>query len=165
MSPLASLFSISMAADNGLMLRNKHVFILSLASTLARLFTGLTADWLSPPLVAVPAPPSSNPDAPSHLFIRKRKQRLSRSMYAALCCVFMAAVFGWSAGLLETERGLWVLSGGTGSLYGALFTLAVSCLLPTLSNQVSELNNSLPSSLRISDPPISAWRGVWSHTL
>lgn len=112
--------------DSGLALRNKHVFILSLASTVARLVTGLTADWLSPPLIAVPAANSDNPDSPTHLFIRKRKQRLSRSMYAALCAIALAAVFAWSAGLLETERGLWVLSGGTGALYGALFTLAVS---------------------------------------
>jgi len=51
---------------------------------------------------------------------------MSRSVFAALCAILLAAVFGWCSGYLKTERGLWVLSAGTGGLYGALFTLSVS---------------------------------------
>ena len=109
-----------------LRLRNKHVFILSLTGTFARLLTGITADYLSPPLVAIPAPPTDDPHAPPHQFVRKRRQILPRSMYAALSALLLAGVFGWSSGFLKTERGLWVLSAGTGGLYGALFTLSVS---------------------------------------
>lgn len=112
--------------EEALNLRNKHVFILSLTGTIARLLTGLSADYLSPPLVAIPAPHSDDPQAPTHLFVRKRKQIIPRSVYAAICAVMLAAVFGWCAGYLQTESGLWVLSAGTGGLYGALFTLSVS---------------------------------------
>jgi hypothetical protein len=51
---------------------------------------------------------------------------MSRSIFAALCAILLAAVFGWCSGYLRTEKGLWVLSAGTGGLYGALFTLSVS---------------------------------------
>lgn len=123
-SPTFTLLSTASDAE-ALRLRNKHVFILSLTGTIARLLTGITADYLSPPLVAVPAPPSNDPDAPDHMFIRKRKQILPRSLYAAISALLLAAIFGWSSGFLKTERGLWVLSAGTGGLYGALFTLSV----------------------------------------
>lgn len=118
-------FAILLAPPDAeaLRIRNKHVFILSLTGTIARLLTGITADYLSPPLVAIPAPPSDDPDAPTHLFVRKRKQIMPRSIFAAISAVILAAVFGWSAGFLKSERGLWVLSAGTGGLYGALFTL------------------------------------------
>jgi hypothetical protein len=125
-SPASVLWSAS--DEEALNLRNKHVFILSLTGTIARLLTGITADYLAPPLVAVPAPPSDDPLAPTHLFVRKRKQRMSRSVFAALSAVLLALIFGWCAGYLQTERGLWVLSAGTGGLYGALFTLTVSII-------------------------------------
>lgn len=67
-----------------------------------------------------------NLDIPEHLFIRKRKVRLSRSAFAAVCSLVLAGVFAWCAGWLGNEGGLWVLSGGVGALYGALFTLTVS---------------------------------------
>ena len=102
--------------------------ILSLTSTFSRLLTGVIADWLCPPPVAVPAPPSSDPDAPTHLFIRKRPIKLYRSMFAAICSVGLSLIYAWSAGWLKSERGLWVLSGGVGTLYGAVFTLTVSRL-------------------------------------
>lgn len=71
-----------------------------------------------------------NLDIPEHLFIRKRKVRLSRSAFAAVCSLVLAGVFAWCAGWLRNEGGLWVLSGGVGALYGALFTLTVSQLGP-----------------------------------
>lgn len=40
-----------------------------------------------------------------------------------MCAILLAGVFAWSAGALQTEQGLWVLSAGTGVMYGALFTL------------------------------------------
>jgi len=126
LSPLSILSTTSTSDEEALNLRNKHVFILSLTGTIARLLTGISADYLAPPLVAVPAPHSDDPHAPTHLYIRKRKQRLSRSLFAALCAVLLAGIFGWSAGYLQSEKGLWVLSAGTGGFYGALFTLSVS---------------------------------------
>lgn len=125
LNPL-SILSTKSSDEEALNLRNKHVFILSLTGTIARLATGLLADYLAPPLVAIPAPASDDPNAPTHLFVRKRKYKMSRSMFAALCAILLAAVFGWCSGYLKTERGLWVLSAGTGGLYGALFTLSVS---------------------------------------
>lgn len=122
--------TLSLASDaEALRLRNKHVFILSLTGTIARLLTGITADYLSPPLVATPAPHSDDPHAPTHQFVRKRRQILPRSMYAAISAAILAAVFGWSSGFLKSEKGLWVLSAGTGGLYGALFTLSVRAFL------------------------------------
>jgi hypothetical protein len=123
--------------------------ILALCSTLARLLVGVTADILAPPLTAVPAPQSSisrytdndsnidDPEAvkpPTHIWVRKDKVRLTRSAYAALCAVVLAGVFALSAGELESESGLWILSGGTGVFYGALFTLLVSWELYTEPN-------------------------------
>lgn len=145
---------MSAATDaEALRLRNKHVFILSLTGTIARLLTGFTADYLSPPLVAVPAPPSDDPDAPTHLFVRKRRQILPRSLYAAISAMILAAIFGWSSGFLKSERGLWVLSAGTGGLYGALFTLSVRD--PAYS-RFHVLSQSPPSSRPTLGPPTSA---------
>jgi len=58
--------------------------------------------------------------------VRKRPIRLYRSSFAALCSLILAAVYAWNAGWLDSEKGLWVLSGGVGTFYGALFTLTVS---------------------------------------
>lgn len=121
---------LSLAPLNALSLRNKHVRIISLTSTVARLLTGLSADYLSPPLIAIPNPrynpEESEDDAPEHLFIRKRKVLLNRSALAAIMAFFLGMVFAYTAGLLGTESGLWVLSFGVGSMYGGLFTLTVS---------------------------------------
>ncbi|RSH83997.1 putative monocarboxylate transporter mch1 [Saitozyma podzolica] len=127
--PLSLLSTRSVSAlsphpgPNALALRNKHVSLLSLTGTVARLLVGITADYLAPPPTAVPAPPSDDPNAPTHLFVQKKKVRLRRSTFAALCALALAAVLAWSAGWLEEEPRLWVLSAGTGMLYGALFTL------------------------------------------
>ena len=128
--PHASENLLLLNAVNALGLRNKHVRILSLTSTSARLITGLSADYLAPSLVSVPNPRSNTDNAeddmPERLYIRKRKVRLTRSAFAAICSFVLAAIFAWSAGMLSSEGGLWVLSGGVGALYGALFTLTVS---------------------------------------
>ncbi|RXK42690.1 hypothetical protein M231_00246 [Tremella mesenterica] len=123
--------------SSALSLRNKHVYILSFSGTISRLLTGFIADRLSPPLVAIPNPAykpdgepdsrsgsSSSDDIPPHLFVRQKPVIVSRSVYAGICGIFLAGVFAWSAGWLESERGLWVLSAGTGALYGSLFTLS-----------------------------------------
>ncbi|WVW81265.1 hypothetical protein I302_103256 [Kwoniella bestiolae CBS 10118] len=116
---------ISTLELNPLKLRNKHVFLLSLTSTLSRLITGVLADYLAPPLTATPNPAHKrDPTEPSHLFIRKRPVRLSRSAFAAISGSTLGLVFAWSAGYL-TGKGedLSVLSAGTGAMYGAIFTL------------------------------------------
>ena len=122
---------------NALVLRNKHVMILSLTSTFARLVTGILADYLCPPLVAVPLSRRNSTNGPSDIdqegrprmkFVRKRPIILYRSMLATICTAILAGVYAWSAGYLESEKGLWVLSGGVGTLYGALFTVTVSLL-------------------------------------
>ena len=122
-------FAKDSSTPNALALRNKHVQILSLTSTLSRLVTGVLADYLCPPAVAVPAPANGDPHAPSHVMVRKRPIRLYRSSFAALCSLILAAVYAWNAGWLETEKGLWILSGGVGTFYGALFTLTVRSTL------------------------------------
>ncbi|WVF66511.1 hypothetical protein IAT40_001251 [Kwoniella sp. CBS 6097] len=124
---LPSFLSIA-STDNPLALRNKHVFLFSIFSTLSRLVTGVLADYLAPPLQAKPNPAHRHdPTAPSHLFVRKRQVRLSRSAFAALCAVVLGGVFAWCAGMLgndgQGEKGLSVLSGGVGAMYGAIFTL------------------------------------------
>lgn len=104
--------------------------ILSLSSTFSRLITGVLADYLCPPAVAVPSAEAgvTDPNAPTHVYIQKRPIRMYRSTSAALCSLILAGVYAWSAGWLQTEKGLWVLSGGVGLFYGALFTLTVSFL-------------------------------------
>ena len=46
---------------NPLKLRNKHVSIISLTSTVSRLFAGALADYLCPPMKAVPKSPGETP--------------------------------------------------------------------------------------------------------
>ena len=169
--PHATAKSSTLDPINALGLRNKHVRILSLTSTIARLATGLSADYLAPSLVAVPNPrynpDDADDDMPQHLYVRKRKVRLTRGAFVAICSFVLAAVFAWSAGMLSSESGLWVLSGGVGSLYGALFTLTVS--LTTSSNilfrhRLGARSTDHPfsplSCLLTLDRQISAWLGV-----
>jgi len=162
--------------SSGLLLRNKHVFILSVSSTLARLVTGFAADYLAPAPIAVPAPTperyhdddtdSENDDhdhealsSSQHFFIQRDPVILRRSTFAALCAVALAAVYAWSAAYLDEEAKLWVLSGGVGALYGALFTLTVSRVRAVSSNSRSP--QSSPPTL---DPRTSASRGAWCRT-
>jgi hypothetical protein len=134
LSQWATPTAISTLTDSkGLTLRNKHVFILSVSSTLARLITGFAADYLAPAPVAVPAPANDNDSddeaaAPAHYFIQRNPVILRRSTFTALCAAALALVYAWSAAWLDDEAKLWVLSGGVGALYGALFTLTVSCV-------------------------------------
>lgn len=93
--------------------------------------------------------------------VRKRPIRLYRSSFAALCSLILAAVYAWNAGWLESEKGLWVLSGGVGTFYGALFTLTVS--FPIWSRM--KLIPSPQSFQRISGPPTLASLGEWFRTL
>lgn len=110
------------ASDTALSYRNKHVFILSIASTLSRLATGFAADYLAPAPVPVPSH-SDDPHAPQHIFEQRKPIILRRSAFCALCSAALAGVFAWAAVYLDRESRLWVLSGGVGALYGAIFTL------------------------------------------
>ncbi|KAL1407246.1 hypothetical protein Q8F55_006664 [Vanrija albida] len=122
--PLLSVSTLASAAESSaLELRNKHVLILSMCSTVARLLTGFAADRLSPAPVAVPAPRSDDPTAPSHYFVQQEPIILSRSAFCSLCTVGLGAVLAWSAAYLDDEPHFWVLSAGVGTLYGAIFTL------------------------------------------
>nr|XP_031862035.1 uncharacterized protein CI109_002448 [Kwoniella shandongensis]KAA5529107.1 hypothetical protein CI109_002448 [Kwoniella shandongensis] len=115
---------LNASTDNPLALRNKHVYLLSLSSTISRLVTGLLADYLSPPLTHLPNPKHrTDPTAPTHVFVRTKKVKLSRSAFIGLCSIVLSAVFAYCVFGLEGEKGLSVLSGGVGSMYGALFTL------------------------------------------
>ncbi|WRT63169.1 uncharacterized protein IL334_000072 [Kwoniella shivajii] len=108
-----------------LAIRNKHVFLLSLASTISRLVTGVLADYLAPPLKTIINPAhKADPTAPIHLFIRKRPVRLSRSVFASLTALVLGSIYAFSAGfLVDTGAPLSVLSAGSGAMYGAIFTL------------------------------------------
>ncbi|TXT13159.1 hypothetical protein VHUM_01560 [Vanrija humicola] len=122
--PLLSVSTLASAAESSaLELRNKHVFILSMCSTVGRLLTGFAADRLSPAPVAVPAPASDEPGAPSHYFVQRDPIILSRSAFCSICTVGLGAVLAWSAAFLKDEPHFWVLSAGVGLLYGAIFTL------------------------------------------
>lgn len=121
-SPSATV-STALKDSSALAIRNKHLFIVSIASTVARLITGFTADWLAPAPIAVPAAPSDDPNAPSHYFVQRDPVRLRRSVFCALCAAFLAICFAYNAAFLEEESQLWILSGGVGLLYGAIFTL------------------------------------------
>ncbi|WVR03076.1 hypothetical protein IAU60_000065 [Kwoniella sp. DSM 27419] len=124
---LSSIVSIvSMVDTNPLAMRNKHVFLLSITSTVSRLVTGVLADYLAPPLTAKSNPAHRHdPTTPTHVFVRVRPVKLSRSAFAALCSTVLGAVFGWCAGYLGGDgvNGLSVLSCGVGAMYGAVFTL------------------------------------------
>ncbi|ODN73718.1 hypothetical protein L202_07258 [Cryptococcus amylolentus CBS 6039] len=116
---------LSLASPNPLKLRNKHVFLLSLSSTLARLITGILADSLCPPPTPFKNPDHTpgDPSKPEHVFRQVKKVRLTRSAFAGLCAGVLAGVFGWGSGWLRAEGGLGVVSVGAGAMYGALFTL------------------------------------------
>ncbi|ODN86849.1 hypothetical protein L198_07214 [Cryptococcus wingfieldii CBS 7118] len=117
---------LSLASPNPLKLRNKHVFLLSLSSTLARLITGILADYLSPPPTPFKNPEHTpgDPTKPEHVLRQVKKVRLTRSGFAGLCAGVLAGVFGWGgSGWLRGESGLGVVSVGVGAMYGALFTL------------------------------------------
>lgn len=124
--PPPNALAILTAAPDALALRNKHVTILSLTSTVSRLCTGFLADYLAPPLQAVPVPDQDGDTAPRHKFVRTSPVRLWRTTFAAICALIMGLVFAVEGAFLQTERGLWVLSAGVGSMYGALFTITVS---------------------------------------
>ncbi|ORX35110.1 major facilitator superfamily domain-containing protein [Kockovaella imperatae] len=127
---------IVLNAPNALTLRNKHVSIISLTSTISRLIAGALADYLCPPVKAVPRRPSDpstplsedggepRPTPQTHKFIRTRPVIMYRSVFAGICSVILAMLLAWCAGVLQTEKGLWVLSAGVGTAYGFLFTLS-----------------------------------------
>ncbi|WVQ72215.1 hypothetical protein IAR50_001762 [Cryptococcus sp. DSM 104548] len=116
---------LALASSNPLQLRNKHVFLLSLSSTLARLITGILADYLSPPPTPFRNPEhvDGDPSKPEHVFRQVKKVRLTRSGFAGVCAAVLAGVFAWAGGWLRGEGGLGVVSVGVGATYGALFTL------------------------------------------
>ena len=132
LSPTLSLLSPAVPTPSeALALRNKHVSILSISGTISRLLTGLIADHLAPPLtpIKVPHGPGQNDmNASMHVYVQRKPVILLRGTFNAICAILLAGVFAWSAGWLEGEEGLWVLSAGTGVMYGALFTLTVGIL-------------------------------------
>jgi len=122
---------------------------MSLSSTIARLLTGLAADYLAPQPIALPLSQQTTPYGTNDRTIEEGetdeesariskhqymtgKVRLSRSSFTAICAVVLALIFGWSAGFLDGEERLWVFSGGVGLMYGALFTLTVSLVFVIL---------------------------------
>jgi hypothetical protein len=62
---------------------------------------------------------------PTHIFVQRSPVILRRSTLAALCALALAGVYAWNAMWLDSEAWLWILSGGVGALYGALFTITV----------------------------------------
>ena len=62
-SLLSTLSTIATAttAVNPLALRNKHVMIISLTSTISRLLAGVFGDYLCPPIHIVPLSPNETP--------------------------------------------------------------------------------------------------------
>ncbi|WVQ82871.1 hypothetical protein IAT38_005007 [Cryptococcus sp. DSM 104549] len=125
---LLSLLTLSSTTTstphNPLALRNKHVHLLSISSTLARLITGVLADYLSPAPTPFPNPAHrTDPSKPSHVFKQVKKIRLTRSAFTGVCAGVLGAVFAGCAAWLSGEAGLGWLSVGVGGMYGALFTL------------------------------------------
>lgn len=120
-APTVVTFARSAAENSALALRNKHVLILSICSTVARLATGFLADMLAPPTPAIAL--ADDPSASGPVARRARGFRLLRTSFNAICCVALGLVFLWTAGFLDSEPRLWVLSAGVGALYGAIFTL------------------------------------------
>lgn len=120
--PTVVTFARSAAENSALALRNKHVLILSICSTVARLATGFLADMLAPPLASVQLPDEGSTHG-SGAHRGARRFRLLRTSFNAICCVALGLVFLWTAGFLESESRLWILSAGVGALYGAIFTL------------------------------------------
>ncbi|WVN87586.1 uncharacterized protein L203_102769 [Cryptococcus depauperatus CBS 7841] len=115
---------LHLVQHSSLVLRNKHVFLISLSSTLSRLLTGVLADYLCPSPTAFINPRyKQDPSQPSHILKQVRKVKLTRSAFTAICSAILAAVFVWSSGYLTREPKLVLTSIGAGSMYGALFTL------------------------------------------
>ncbi|EJT50349.1 transporter [Trichosporon asahii var. asahii CBS 2479] len=120
-APTVVTFARSAAENSALALRNKHVLILSICSTVARLATGFLADMLAPPAPAIALATDPTEDGP--VANRARGFHLLRTSFNAICCVLLGLVFLWTSGFLDRESRLWVLSAGVGALYGAIFTL------------------------------------------
>lgn len=106
-----NVFSMSLfgpiVQPSALQLRSKHILFLSMSSTIARLITGVVADYLSP----IVLPPHST------------RKTVRRTTMTAVCVAVCTAVYLVAVFAIKTEARLWVLSLGIGAMYGALFTL------------------------------------------
>jgi hypothetical protein len=129
-----------------LTLRNVQVTILAVSSTLARIATGFLADYLAPPLVAVPiradvvsGTPSETgtgddaDEMPKVKYVRLHPVRMWRMTFAGICAAVLGGVFVLGASIVKDEKTVWILSVGVGAMYGSLFTLTVSIVFVFLS--------------------------------
>lgn len=111
-APHDNVFSMTffgpVVQPSALQLRYKHILFLSMSSTIARLITGVVADYLSPIVL------------PPHATTRKTVKRTTMTAICVAVCtvVYLLAVFA-----IKTEARLWIISLGIGAMYGALFTL------------------------------------------
>jgi MFS family permease len=118
--------------------RQSHVQLISITNTLSRLFIGFIADYFSSSKIPPPPPPATasssvlnpadtDPEPPQPVRYQLSKVTLLLGVIAFL----ITPTYLWSAIGLHSIGTLWVLTGGVGTAYGALFTLT-----PTITAQV-----------------------------
>ncbi|CAE6525435.1 unnamed protein product [Rhizoctonia solani] len=98
-----------------------QVRFISIASTLAKLFTGPLADWICPPVEEGPTMVCwCEPVRP------EPKKGLNRMLFPAMCLAILASVYAYTAVYITSAEQLWVLSVGTGLAYGASWAILPS---------------------------------------
>lgn len=101
-------------------IRTRHVQILSLSNTIARLAVGWLSDTLSTSTSSAPPDMDATNDARKWT---RRRPSISRIAFLVSSCVLLVFVFLFTSVVLDSTSKLWVLSLGVGTAYGAIFTL------------------------------------------
>jgi MFS family permease len=107
LAPRVALHSLSTSSVS------TQVRLISISNTASRLISGTLADRVSPP--------------PHHLptgyIVFFRKRYVSRVVFVFTACTLLFVSFFWMATAVQTQRGVWVLSVGTGASYGMMWTI------------------------------------------
>ncbi|THU92180.1 MFS general substrate transporter [Dendrothele bispora CBS 962.96] len=103
-----------------------QVKILSISNTLSRLLVGPLADFLSPAVAFVPV------DGVNTL----RRHWISRVAFLSFAATALAATCSWMLFGVQTQQDIWVLSIGTGLVYGCIFTVlpSITCSIWGMPN-------------------------------
>jgi len=124
--PSSSSTSTMRAIPNTDVSNSTQVRLISIANTLSRLLVGPLADFISPVASYLPSGARCFP----------RKHHVSRVAFLSVATFSLAATFFWMEIGIRSQEAVWILSLGTGSVYGATFTV-----LPSIVSSIWGLKN------------------------